>query len=164
MSGQPSPNIAVASRDRGPRLAALMALYEQNYAALCHLLGTRSPYPNGAVARPGRLPALYLSVLERDRFTTTYYLTHCFGDPCEPRPAPDLELRVYHDARQCEVLPLPRPAFRRGNPMLDPSERWAINVMLGKWLRYCLDQGYRFGEDGSVPMTRSQAAGSQGPD
>lgn len=164
MSGQPPPNIARASLSHGPHLAALMALYEQNYAALCHLLGTRSPYPSGAVTRPGRLPALYLSVRERDRFTTTYHLTHRFGDPSEPQPLPDLELRVYHDARQCEALRFPIPAFRRGDPMLAPAERWAINVMLGKWLRYCLDQGYCFGEDGSTRMPRSQAAGSQRPD
>ncbi|GMV68065.1 MAG: hypothetical protein AMXMBFR76_05040 [Pseudomonadota bacterium] len=141
-----------------------MALYEQNYAALCHLLGTRGPYPSGGVARPGRLPALYLSVLERERFTTTYHLTHRFGEACAPQPLPDLELRVYHDARQCEALRFPAPAFRRGNPLLEPSERWAINVMLGKWLRLCLDRGYRFGGDCPPQVSRSHAAGSQRPD
>ena len=138
-----------------------MALYEQNYAALCHLLGTRSPYPNGAVARSGRLPALYLSVLERDRFTTTYHLTHRFGELGAPQPLPDLELRVYHDARQCEALRFPVPAFRRGDPMLASSERWTINVMLGKWLRHCIDQGYGFGAARPPLAPRSRTAGSQ---
>ncbi|MFZ5533869.1 MAG: DUF1249 domain-containing protein [Pseudomonadota bacterium] len=164
MSDPSPPNIAPAAIGRGPSLAALMALYEQNYAALCHLLGRRGPFPNGAVARSGRLPALYLSVLERDRFTTTYHLTHRFGDPGALQPLPDLELRVYHDARQCEALWFPIPAFRRGDPMLASSERWTINVMLGKWLRHCIDQGYGFGTD-SLPLApRSQAAGSRSPD
>ncbi|MDY6956587.1 MAG: DUF1249 domain-containing protein [Pseudomonadota bacterium] len=147
-----------------PNLASLLALYEQNYAALFHLLGMAGPYPSGAVARPSRLPALYLSVLERERFTTTYHLTHHFGQADESQMVPDLQLRVYHDARQCEAIPSPAPASRRGNPMIPMSERWTVNIMLNKWLRYCLDHGYCFGGIHPSVTDRSQAARAPDPE
>ncbi len=137
---------SVADRYAQPNLAGLLALYEQNHAVLACLLGTIEPYPWGAVARSSpALPALYLSVLQRDRFTTTYHLTHYFGETGAPQAIPDLQLRVYHDARQCEAIPDPVPEARRGKPLIPLSERWAINVLLNKWLRYCVDRGYRFG-------------------
>lgn len=140
------PVSAVADRYARPNLAGLLALYEQNHAALARLLGTSGPYPCGAVARSSpALPALYLSVLQRDRFTTTYHLTHYFGEAGDHPAIPDLQLRVYHDARQCEAIAGPVPQARRGNPLISLSERWAINVFLNKWLRYCVDRGYRFG-------------------
>ncbi len=146
----------VADRYSRPNLAGLLALYEQNHAVLARLLGTLQPYPYGAVSRPSQLPALYLSVLQRDRFTTTYHLTHYFGATDKPHTLPDLQLRVYHDARQCEAIPHPLPEARRGNPLIPLSERWATNVLLNKWLRYCVDRGYCFGV-ASVPLVSPSA-------
>mgnify|MGYP005815972725 CR=1 FL=1 len=138
------PASRLADRCFKPNLTGLLALYEHNHAVLTHLLGTREPYTCGAVSHPPRLPALYLSVLQRDRFTTTYHLTHYFGAADVVHALPDLQLRVYHDARQCEVIQKPLPESRRGNPMIPLAERWSINVQLNKWLRYCVDRGYRF--------------------
>lgn len=140
------PASFVADRYAQPNLMGLLAVYEQNYAVLAYLLGTIEPYPNGAVARSSvASPALYLSVLQRDRFTTSYHLTHYFGEAGNLQAIPDLQLRVYHDARQCEAIPRPVPEARRGNPMIPMSDRWEVNVLLNKWLRHCVDQGYRFG-------------------
>lgn len=140
------PASLLANRYAQPNLAGLLALYEQNHAVLARLLGTLEPYPHGAVARSSQTsPALYLSVLQRDRFTTTYHLTHYFGAADHAEVIPDLQLRVYHDARQCEAIPKPVPEAMRGNPLMPLAERWEINVLLNKWLRYCVDRKYRFG-------------------
>ena len=147
-------------------LIELQATCEANYARLMRLL----PDMRGLVGSrrvalsqgEQMLGVLALEVTESCPYTTTLQVRQELSLPW--LPLPHMELRVYHDARQCEALRFPAPAFRRGNPLLEPSERWAINVMLGKWLRLCLDRGYRFGEDCPPQVSRSHAAGSQRPD
>ena len=64
---------------------------------------------------------------------------------------PDVEIRVYADARMAEArrwAPEARhPALqdlRRGMGR-ELHDRWGMNIMLNKWLEYCLERGHRFG-------------------
>lgn len=134
----------------GPTLAGLMALYESNYARMCRLVPQGHPARFGGVSQvPADLP-LHLSVIERCRYTTTYHLTYYFAEAGRHVADPDVIVRVYHDTRQAEAIHVGdnshldllrqfrldhRSALRR---------RWERNLLINKWIRYCLDKGHGF--------------------
>jgi uncharacterized protein YqiB (DUF1249 family) len=61
-----------------------------------------------------------------------------------------MEVRVYHDARLAEAHSWAdtheHPLLRgwRQHAGLDLDQRWARNIMLNKWLEYCLERGHGF--------------------
>ena len=130
--------------------AGLMELYECNYIRLRNLLPDVDAIPDEVISRlPGVLD-LHLRVVERNKFTTTLHLTYYFADQEGRFPAPDLRVRMYHDAQVGEVIACGR---RRGlrhaeyNRMFNTYtlvEKWHMNRFLQKWLGYCLMQGHRF--------------------
>lgn len=133
-----------------PNLKGLMALYESNYARTYKLFPGREDDRSGAVSIIANDLPLHLTILERCRYTTTYRLTYYFSQGSKHLPDPDLEIRVYHDARQAEALSCGR---NQHCPMLlafktdqgsDLQRKWQLNLLLNKWLRYCLDRGHRF--------------------
>jgi hypothetical protein len=88
-------------------------------------------------------------VVEHSRYTSTLTLTYLLDDG-GPRRAPDLEIRVYHDARVAEACSEPRQhAHARLRSLAsalprDLDSRWARNILLNKWLEYCADRGHSF--------------------
>lgn len=144
-----------------PNLVGLMALHEGNYARMCRLVPHGHPRAYGGVSHVAGEPALHLSVLERCRYTTTYHLTYYFGAPGRPVdllvPEPDMHIRVYRDARLAEVLHcggVDRVSMLRGylpRTGSPTARRWRLNLMLNRWLRYCLDVGHRFPADIVAP-------------
>ena len=147
--------------------AGLMSVYESNYLRMCTLvtaLGSIAGEHWSVVAAD--LP-LHLTVTERTRYTCTLGLTYWFdadGDSVTPeqyaasdagaRQAwfrdPDLRLRIYFDGKLAEVMNFSeshRHAVLRDiaashREALDI--RWRRNMMLNKWLDFCLDSGHRF--------------------
>jgi hypothetical protein len=130
--------------------AGLMELYDCNYIRLRNLVPDVDVIPDEIISRiPGVLD-LHLRVVERNKFTTTLHLTYFFTDEQGRFPAPDMRVRMYHDAQVGEVIACGR---RRGvrhadyNRMFNTytlSEKWHMNRFLQKWLGYCLMQGHRF--------------------
>lgn len=125
-----------------------MELYENNYI-LARLLipQLRDVGPGVYLSKaPGCLD-LELSQIEHQRYTTTFKLTYRFTTPGRAPREPDLAIRLYHDARTCEVvsglLSSKRTSPRRVR-QLDESRR--LNRFLCKWLRYCLYQGHSFAD------------------
>jgi uncharacterized protein YqiB (DUF1249 family) len=136
--------------------AGLMELYESNYIRLRNLVPDLAAMPSIAVSQvPGALD-LHLRILERCRFTTTLGLTYCFQDEEGLVPAPDIRVRIYHDAQLGEVIACGRrrgPRHAQYNCLhhtYSLTEKWRMNRFLQKWLGYCLRQGHRF-----VPEQRS---------
>lgn len=133
--------------------AGLMELYECNYIRLRNLVPDLDALPSLVISRiPGVLD-LHLAIVERCKFTTTLNLTYHFHDEGGDFPAPDLRVRIYHDAQVGEVIACGR---RRGirhaeyNRMINNysiDEKWRMNRFLQKWLGYCLIQGHRFHPD-----------------
>ncbi len=97
---------------------------------------------------------LELSQLTHEPYTTTFNLTYKFSS-CSGKPRePDLLIRLYHDARSCEVLSGLVPGRRyeeRRTRELGEGQR--LNRFLNKWLGYCLRQGHCFG-----PQTERRTA------
>lgn len=127
-----------------------MSLYESNYLRLAKLAGP----PRGL---DGSLDSvvvgdcdLVLTVTERTPYTTTLQLTYLLdlGPGREREPIPDLGVRVYHDARLVEALAgaAARANDERGEScgraVRELEQRWARNVMLNKWLDYCVERGH----------------------
>lgn len=123
------------------RFTELMRVYEANFYLLRALIPDLGPAHQVARAPLDDLPALHLRVAERHRYTTIMHLTHYFRDGCRHLAAPDVSIRMYHDARLAEARSL-----RQSVPVVPPYKKWTHNRFLQKWLSYCLDQGYRFAD------------------
>ncbi|MEX1994308.1 MAG: DUF1249 domain-containing protein [Steroidobacteraceae bacterium] len=126
-----------------------MTLYESNFIRLGWLVPDLRRL-RGCVTScvPGQ-PALELSVIEQCRYTTTLGMTYLLGD----ERLPELEVRVYHDARLAEACgttsdpahPRLRRLRRLGAELpRDHGRRWSCNMLLNKWLEYCAGNGHRF--------------------
>ena len=130
--------------------AGLMELYESNYIRLRNLVPELNAMPEVSVSHiPGALD-LHLQILERCRFTTTLGLTYCFHDEEGAFPAPDIKVRIYHDAQVGEVIACGRrrglhhAEYNRLHHNYSLPEKWRMNRFLHRWLGYCLRQGHRF--------------------
>jgi len=127
-----------------------MTLYESNYIRLGWILpDVRAIDGRHVSCAPGDV-RLHLDLIERSRYTTTLGLSYVLASDAGPLVTPDLQVRVYHDARlaeACDSAPLHRhDALKRLSRALrrELDERWARNVLLNKWLEYCAERGHRF--------------------
>jgi hypothetical protein len=127
-----------------------MELYESSYIRMRNLVPDPEALPDFTVSRiPGVLD-LHLQIVERCKFTTTYNLTYYFRDHEGEFPAPDLRVRIYHDAQVGEVIACGRrrglrhAEYNRMQHSYSLQEKWRMNRFLQKWLGYCLLQGHRF--------------------
>jgi len=129
------------------RFSSLMELYERNYM-LVRLLAPRLREMDVGehVSRVDGAMSLELSQVEHDRYTSTFNLTYRFSSGHRHAREPDLAVRLYHDARTCEVmsglLPGETVTPRRTRDLRDG---WRLNRFLHRWLGYCLRQGHGFG-------------------
>lgn len=129
--------------------AGLMTLYESNYIRLRQLLGPLDELPDRLRSEVDDDPPLSLVVVERARYTTSIAMTYWFAGAGGRLIAdPDLAVKLYHDAGMAEVL-----ACRNGrrHPLLrnytcagqaEIVRRWSANMLLYKWLEYCIDRGH----------------------
>ena len=154
----------VTWRARPRSFVALMGLYESNYIRLGWLAGD-------LVALDGRHRSvvaqdcdLLLTMTERSPYTSTVNLTYLFSGEGLPgadgeMQFPDMRVRVYHDAHLAEAQEWAgthaQPVLKalRTHAERELDQRWARNVMLNKWLEYCVERGHRFS-----PATRLAAA------
>ena len=127
-----------------------MSLYESNYIRLGGLIPRLEHIPATAVSEvPGDCP-LHLRLHERSRYTTTLTLTYLFDEAGTAVSDPDLQIRIYHDARLAEVQACARwhrhamLESMRSELARSLGERWLRNMMLNKWLDYCVERGHCF--------------------
>lgn len=131
-------------------LVELQAACEANYARLMQLLPAMR---EGAPARRVALShgeqqfgVLALEVLETCPYTSTLCVRqeHSLGW----LPMPQMEVRVYHDARMAEVIGAQSARRFRGiypypnAAMHQPDEKTQLNLFLGEWLSHCLACGH----------------------
>jgi uncharacterized protein YqiB (DUF1249 family) len=144
----------VSWRARPRSFVALMGLYESNFIRLGWLAGSLRSLARGRYASTVRGDCdLVLTVTERSPYTSTVQLTYLLPAGRGTQRYPDLRVRIYHDAHLVEAQPWPagvqlrasRPAGgRRGAAERELDQRWARNMMLNKWLEYCVERGHRF--------------------
>jgi hypothetical protein len=129
---------------------SLMSLYESNYLRLRALAGDVRRHAGRHVSSVQGDCDLHFEVLEHAPYTSMLRLTYLFDGNGGSVADPDLELRVYHDARLAEASACGRwirhaslEHVRAGIPA-QLGERWLRNMLLNKWLDYCLDRGHAF--------------------
>jgi uncharacterized protein YqiB (DUF1249 family) len=137
-------------RARPVSFVSLMSLYESNYLRLRALVADVRAHTGRQVSRVEGDCDLHFEVLEHAPYTSIVRLTYRFEDDGGTMNDPDLELRVYHDARLAEVSACGRwvrheslGQVRAGIPP-QLGERWLRNMLLNKWLDYCLERGHGF--------------------
>jgi len=134
--------------DRRPNVGRLMALCEDNYALFVRLVPGLRELRGRHVADSAGHADLHLEVLEQSRFTSVVHLTYVFDQGEVRHTEPDAVLRIYHDARQLEVVELRQSdAVLSAMPLYERpglSNKWQLNLFIGKWLAYCVATGYRF--------------------
>jgi len=128
----------------------LMALYESNYRRFERLAPEVDLPFDAAVSNSELDRPLHLRVLERCRYTTTVHLTYWFDEEEDLRPDPDLRIRLYRDAQLAEAVHCDihsRYAAMAGNELAGGAalnEQWPRNLLLNKWLAFCLMNGHGF--------------------
>lgn len=132
------------------RFENLMDLYERNYILMRLLAPELRSMDEGCfVSEAGNTPALELRDISHSKYTSTFKLTYHFTSaPGGQKPyEPDLFVRLYHDARSCEVMSglLPEGRFEERRTR-DLGQGQRLNQFLYRWLSYCLTQGHSFSE------------------
>ena len=134
-------DLPVSWRARPRGFVALMGLYESNFLRFNALAGDLAALPRHGVSVVAGDCELHLTVVERARYTSEARLTYLLPATELSNAAlrvPDLRLRVYHDARTVEALP-------DGAQERELHQCWSRNLMLNKWLEYCVERGHHFG-------------------
>lgn len=146
---------AISWRARPGSFVSLMTLYESNYIRLGWILPDVREIEGRHVSFAADDVSLHLEVIERCRYTTMLNLSYVLACDAGPVIAPDLQVRVYHDARLAEACDSARTHRHAGLDQLrkflkrELDERWARNVLLNKWLEYCAERGHRFAVPGA---------------
>ncbi len=123
-----------------------MDLCDENYRYFMKLAPGLRLLRGRCLSRAGDSVGLYLEILEQTPYTTLVRLTYYFDHAGERRPDPDARLRIYHDARQVEVLDLRQRSLPLDKDIhsLSLKQKWDANLFLSKWLAYCVRQGHLF--------------------
>ena len=140
----------VSWRARPRSFVSLMTLYESNFIRFGWLVPDLRQMSGSMRSVVAGEPALELSVVEQCRYTTTLGMSYLFEDVNGQVRDPELEIRVYHDARLAEAratsaVPA-HPQLRRLSAGLprENDRRWSCNMLLNKWLEYCAGTGHHF--------------------
>lgn len=131
-------------------LLELQSACEANYVRLMRLLPDMRNQPDTrrvAMSQGDRLlGVLVLKVTETCPYTTTVQISQ---QDCLPwLPVPQMDVRVYHDARMAEVISAEHARRFRGiysypnAQMHQPDEKNQLNLFLGEWLGHCLACGH----------------------
>lgn len=141
---------AISWRARPRSFVSLMTLYESNYIRFGWLAADPSRIAERAVSHVADDCPLELAVMARARYTTMLSLSYLFGQGTGAQREPGLQVRLYHDARLAEATAIGgftrHPALRSAGARLRRGDQgpWSRNVLLNKWLEYCVGRGHRF--------------------
>jgi len=139
----------ISWRARPRSFVSLMSLYESNYIRLGWLVPDLRRMRGSLTSEVTGEPALELAVVEQCRYTTAFQMSYLFDESGAVSREPGLEVRVYHDARLAEACGSGATAHPRLRSLAaavpaSRGERWSCNMLLNKWLEYCVDSGHRF--------------------
>lgn len=145
--------------------AALMELYEQNYLRIRCLIPTLRELDGESVSHASGCLPFRVNVVDQTRHTTTLQLSYLMSGG-ERRP--DVEVRIYHDAMQAEILNthcnLSLKIMRQASSSEDSDSallcKWKLNRFLYKWLNYLQRQGHGFSL-GGASLLHAEAVQSQ---
>jgi hypothetical protein len=133
-----------------------MDLYESNYIRLRRLIPDIDALGDTAVSVSQGCMDLQYILLEQTPYTSSFILTYYFDDNSRFIAEPNLEIRIYHDARLAEVISAVIHKHHYCNQrvmavdkLISPDlsilqSKWRLNRFLYKWLNFCLLRGHVF--------------------
>lgn len=136
----------------------LEKICESNYQKLFRLIPDLCSFDKTAIGHTDNKPDLFLDVIERNPYTLTIELSHCFNRRLSEFIEPGLKIRIYLDAKLAEVVrDHERPAVSNVYPdpgaFLEIQEyKWRLNYFLQKWLDHCLKTDYQFASEESIAV------------
>ena len=128
----------------------LEKICESNYQKLFRLIPNLCSLDKIAIGRTQHQPELHLDILERNPYTLTIELSHCFKQQISELLAPAVKVRIYLDAQIAEVIrdndrPAVNKVYQNPGRTLEIQEyKWRLNYFLQKWLDHCLKTDYQF--------------------
>lgn len=130
------------------RFAWLMGLYGENFLRLMRMFQPQVLGPGRYVSRGSDGLELVVDVLAQHVYTVELRLSYRMLDGATGQPDPSAYVRLYRDARQCEVTHC--YVGRRWQDVLGLrpsvqamlSHRLRMNSFLNKWLDYLEGQGH----------------------
>lgn len=152
-------------------LSEQMAVCDANYIRLLKLLGTTRSLSRRVITLPhlgkaGRREqiSVHLEVLEDFKYTSTLCIRQQLGAMTPVRNgaatyhAPEMILRVYHDAKTAEVISYQNHKYFKAvypvpnEYMYHSDEKEQLNLFLAEWLNLCLSEG--LGDPGEMQLDR----------
>lgn len=139
----------MTARQYAVDLSQHLAECDTNYLRLCKLMPRMVAQQCRRIAVALGSHKQYqvtITVLEQAPYTSTLSLSQSEG--IWDGRAPEMTVRVYHDARMAEVVAYqrvraPRARYDYPNPrMLARDEKRQLNRLLGEWLAICLVHGH----------------------
>ncbi len=123
-----------------------MELCEENYRLFLRLVPQVRVLEGNRLSRIADSTDLHLRIEEQTPYTTLVRLTYLFPNAEERLPDPDALLRIYHDARQTEILELRQKVLplNSGPQLPTLRQKWRANLFLSKWLIFSIQQGHGF--------------------
>lgn len=126
----------------------LMALYEDNFVQLQHLIPELERLDGHYQSRVVGDCTLHVEIIQRCRYTITMSLSYFFDEDGRRIADPDMRVRAYLDGQLAEAMSLQgdhrhaelRRLSRRHRRELDI--KWRRNIVLNKWLEYLMDRGH----------------------
>lgn len=127
-----------------------MSVCEANYARLLKLLPDLDAQEQREyqISWHGQQATVRLEIEERFRYTTTVLVSHQLDTESRWLEAPQLLVRLYHDATMAEVICIKQRRQLAGRypypnrDMHQPDEKVQLNEFLGECLSQCLRHGH----------------------
>jgi len=143
---QPWTQFLQSSLDRRPNVGRLVELCEESYRCLQKLLPDLACMQGRYCSTGDGHADLFLEVIEHTRYTSVVHLTYYFEHERGSEPEPDVMLRVYHDAKQVEVIDLKQSSLPVHSLYEAPGllNKWQVNLFVSRWLAFCVLQGHQF--------------------
>ncbi len=126
-----------------PNLAAQQTESASNYLLLARLMSVLDENREAIFGVPGQG---HILLTETQRSPYTSFVTLVGLDRAQWLQVPQLDVRMYHDARMAEIASIDGYRPIKGSHSRDDRRRHAdekqqINTYLGEWLRHCLNTG-----------------------
>ncbi len=127
----------------------LQRLLENNYQKITRLIPNLSSLNKDIIAKHEQYNDLYLWIDKKSTYTLYCTLSHKFClDDIEIKK-PDIKIKVYFDAKLIEAISMCKDDMINSNhPYIngcsDFDLKWDLNILLSRWLDYCLNKQYKW--------------------
>lgn len=132
-----------------PHLPSLLAVCEANYARLLRLLPDCDTCDLSYEFEVNDRLSYRIRILDSSRYTSTLELAQR-SDSVHTYMCPEMQVRLYHDAKMAEVLNSQnigaiRASYQYPNcKMHQRNEKEMVNRFLSEWLSFCLQNKSKY--------------------